>query len=140
MPQPSLTVAIQGQSLYSSLARLSISVLLTVYTAIAYAQPVATEEGAATEAKPFIIERRQIGDGPKTDPWLRFELWFGERAEKCRPWRVEMQGQRDGHAVFDVKEPVDKSVILDSQFSPQHLEVVLGDADCNYRIRIERNK
>jgi hypothetical protein len=42
--------------------------------------------------------------------------------------------------VFDLKEPVDKSVILDSQFSSLHLELVLGDAECSYRIRIERNK
>jgi hypothetical protein len=34
------------------------------------------------EAKPFIVERRQMGDGPKDGPWLRFELRFGEPREK----------------------------------------------------------
>lgn len=93
-----------------------------------------------TEAKPFIVERRQIGDGPKTDPWLRFELRFGEPREKCRTWRFETRGQADGHAVFDLNEPFDESVISVSQFGSQHIELVLGDAECSYRIRIERSK
>jgi hypothetical protein len=95
---------------------------------------------APAEAKPFIIERRQIGGGTTTDPWLRFELRFGEPLEKCRIWRFEAQGRADGHAVFDLKEPVDQSIILEMHDGPQHLELLLGDADCSYRIRIERNK
>lgn len=117
-----------------------MSLLLVSFVAVAHAQPVTVQQRAPTEAKPFIVERLQIEDGAKTDPWLRFELRFGEPREKCRTWRFETRGQADGHAVFDLKEPVDQSVILELRDSPQHLELVLGDAECSYRIRIERNK
>ncbi len=101
---------------------------------------VQTEQRVPTEAKPFIVERRSVVEGTKLDPRPRFELRFGEPREKCTTWRIEVWVQPDGHAVFDLKEPADKKVLLDAQFSPRHLELALGDADCNYRIRIERNK
>lgn len=126
---------------YSVLGGLASLLFLVIAFALGvHAQPATDQRRALSEAKPFIVERQQIGEGTKTDPWLRFELRFGEPREKCRTWHFDVKGQADGHAVFDLKEPVDKSIILDSQFGPQHLEFVLGDADCNYRIRIERNK
>lgn len=119
----------------------SLLLSIAAFVLVAYAQSTGVQSGwRPAEVKPYLIERRQIGDGPKADPWLRFELRFGEAREKCRTWRFETRGQADGHAVFDLKEPVDKSVILELQDSPQHLELVLGNAECSYRIRIERNK
>lgn len=127
-------------SIWGGLALLLFLASASVLGVHAQSGAVQTEQRVPAEAKPFIVERRQIGEGTKADPWLRFELRFGESREKCRIWRFEARGQADGHAVFDLQEPADKSVILDFQFSPQHLEFVLGDAECNYRIRIERNK
>ena len=48
--------------------------------------------------------------------------------------------QTNGDAVFDLKEPADKTVLLSLENSERHIELVIGDAQCSYRIRIERNK
>lgn len=106
---------------------------------IAYAQSGAAQTDIPKEAQPFLVERSRIVDG-KRDPRFLTELRFGEARENCTVWRFEMSAKSNGHAVVELKEPDDKKVLLNLDFSPQSLELVLGDADCNYRIRIERNK
>ena len=117
--------------------------LLLLLTLVSFRMAYAQSEPAAAEtrkeARPLFIERSEFIDG-KRDPRIRFELLFAEDRENCTAWRFETSVQSNGHAIFELKEPRDKKVVLNSDFSEQHLEFGLGDADCNYRIRIERNK
>ena len=120
----------------------SLSVLGVAIAWRAYAQPAAasSEQVAPNEAEPFVVERRRILEGQKLDPRPRFELRPSAAGTTCTMWRFEAWSQLNGHAVFELKEPVDKKVILDTEFNRDSIELVLGDSDCSYRIRIERNK
>jgi hypothetical protein len=102
---------------------------------IAYAQPGAAE--SEIQKQPYLIERSDLADG-KRDPRVRIYLLFGELRENCTVWRFETSTQSNGHAMFELKEPGDKNVVLKSDSSDQHLELVLGDVGCSYRISIER--
>jgi hypothetical protein len=106
---------------------------------VANAQSAPNPAETRKEARPLFIERSQFVDG-KRDPRLRLEFLFAEPRENCTAWRFETSVQSNGHAIFELKEPGDKKVVLSSDFGERHLEFVLGDADCSYRVRIERIK
>lgn len=114
-----------------------LTVLPLAAFGIAYAQSSAVPSPA--QKKPFIIEQSDITDG-KRDPRSRFYLMFGEARENCTAWRFETSALTNGYAVFELKDPSDKKAVLKLAASEQHLELVLGDANCNYRITIERVK
>ncbi len=122
----------------STVGRLAVLLFLSLVTfGIAYAQSDAVP--SPTQKKPFIIEQSDITDG-KRDPRSRFYLLFGEARENCTAWRFETSALTNGYAVLELKEPADKKAMLKLAASEQHLELVLGDANCNYRITIERVK
>ena len=92
------------------------------------------------QATPVVVERRKIVEGTTFDPRFRFEMSLGEQQAGCAIWRIETWSRPDGRLVFQLNDPAEKNVLLDVRYDPQFVEVVLGDKDCNYRIRIERNK
>lgn len=112
----------------------SVLLLAAVVVLRADAQTARSAQNAQN-AEPYLVERKQIGD-----PRSRFELRFGEARDKCTAWRLETIGRPDGYAVLEVKEPADRTVLLEAQMSQQHLELIVGDDACSYRVRIERNK
>lgn len=71
---------------------------------------------------------------------MRLEAQLGEASQGCMPWRVETFVRPDGRLVFQLNDPADQKAIVDSKYDTESLEFVLGDAKCNYRVRIERNK
>lgn len=97
--------------------------------------PALPRQGSSDDATPVIVERRTVGDAR-----ARFELRFGAPWERCQVWRAETWSQPNGDAVFELKEPADKKVLLGLARGERHAEFVIGDAECSYRIRIERNK
>ena len=103
----------------------------------AQSKPILSE--TRNEAHPYVVERSRIVQG-KRDPRVRFDLLFGEARANCTAWSFETSAQPNGRAIFELKQPVDANVVLKLDSSPQHIEFVLGDADCNYRVRIERIK
>lgn len=92
------------------------------------------------EATPIIVEHRKTIAGATFDTRFRFEMSLGEPRDKCAVWRIESWARPDGRVVFQLNDPADKKVLLDSQYDPRFVEFIVGDAECNYRIRIERNK
>lgn len=116
----------------------SLLLVAAVFVPIVHAQsgpPAWPRQRSSDEARPVIVERRAVGD-----PRPRIELRFGEPWERCTTWRFETWVQTNGDAVFELKEPADKTVLLGLENSERHIEFVIGDAQCSYRIRIERNK
>jgi len=93
-----------------------------------------------TDATPYVIERRKIINNATFDSRLRFEATLGQLREGCATWRIETFVRPDGRLIFQLNDPADKKVVLDGRFDQQHLEFVLGDPECNYKITIERNK
>lgn len=113
--------------------------LASAFVRMTYAQSELIPAETRKEARPILIERSEFIDG-KRDPRVRIHLLFGEPRENCPVWRFETSAQSNGRAMFELKEPGDKNVVLSSDFGERHIEFVLGDPGCNYRIRIERNK
>ncbi len=117
---------------------LACLLLLAAFVADAQAQsgpPALPRQRSSDEVNPLFIERRTVGD-----PRSRFELRFGAPGERCQTWRAEISSQPNGDAVFELKEPADKKVLRDLAYGERHVEYVVGDEQCNYRIRIERSK
>jgi len=93
-----------------------------------------------TDAAPYIVERRKIIDNATFDSRFRFETALGQPREGCATWRIESWLRPDGRLIFQLNDPADKKVVLDGQFDQRYLEFTVGDPECNYKIRIERNK
>jgi hypothetical protein len=93
-----------------------------------------------TDAAPYIVERRRKIDNATFDSRLRFEATLGQPREGCATWRIESWVRPDGRLIFQLNDPADKKVVMDGQFDQRYLEFTLGDPECNYKIRIERNK
>ncbi|TAK49742.1 MAG: hypothetical protein EPO23_00465 [Xanthobacteraceae bacterium] len=85
------------------------------------------------EVSPYLVER-------SFDTRRRLEALLGEAWQGCMPWRIETFVRPDGRLVFQINDPADQKAIVDWKYDSQSLEFVLGDAQCNYRLRIERNK
>ncbi|MGI8525850.1 MAG: hypothetical protein ACR2K5_06645 [Pseudolabrys sp.] len=120
---------------------LMLLVLLLAPAARGQAQTPAVEvtRPDGSPAIPYIVERRQAGEAG-LDPRRRLEMRLGNPRAGCPAWQIETAALRDGRVIFQLNEPADKSVILKNQYDPAYVELVIGDADCNYKIRIERNK
>lgn len=92
------------------------------------------------EAVPFIVERRAVFEGVTYDPRFRFEIQLGDPMRDCAPWRVETFVRPGGRMVFQLNDPGDAKVLQDLKHEGNSIDFVLGDANCSYRIRIERHK
>jgi hypothetical protein len=93
-----------------------------------------------TEAIPSIVERRAVFEGVTYDPRFRFDIQLGDPKQDCATWRVESFVRPGGRMVFQLNDPGDAKVLQDWKYAEKSIEFVLGDANCSYRIRIERHK
>lgn len=137
------------------LLNLALCVAFLLIAVLALEQPAYAQSGAIpaaeagkpielrkipTHAAPYIIERRKIIDSATFDSRLRFEATLGQPREGCATWRIESWLRPDGRLIIQLNDPADKKVILDGQFDERYLEFIVGDSECNYKIKIERNK
>lgn len=134
----------------SLLAIVASAVLLTVLAPRLMAQaPTGRVELPAAEpwrrapgqeVVPALVERRSLSPDDPAESLLSFELRMGGPRTGCAPWRFGTWGLPDGRVIFQIDERTDRKVLLSQDIGGDHLDLIVGDAICNYRVRIERNR
>src|SRR3972149_9279742 len=92
------------------------------------------------QGEPVQVERRLLPPGTVRDPRRRMTFYPGGIRSDCQPWRFEVSARPDGEIIFQVNEPADRQVVLAGLGDDRSQEFVLGDPDCNFRVKIERGK
>lgn len=94
----------------------------------------------AADSAPYIVEQRRVVGNATFDSRFRLETALGPPSAGCATWRIETWVRSDGRLIFQLNDPADQKVLLDSQFDDRHLQFVIGSPECNFKVTIERNK